>query len=121
MEQAQPDAKAVLAKALLRAQQAMSLENQQMATILGVNRTTLSRMYQTQQIDPEQNPGRLAALVLRIYRSVHTLMGGDTGNLQHWLRTPNRALAEQSPLELMRTIDGLVSVAQYCDAMRGRA
>ena len=69
MEQVQPDAKAVLAKALWRAQESMALENQQMAAILGVNRTTLARMYQTQQLDPDQNPGRLAAIVLRIYRS----------------------------------------------------
>ncbi|MFK8020188.1 MAG: antitoxin Xre/MbcA/ParS toxin-binding domain-containing protein [Pseudomonadales bacterium] len=115
------NAKSVLAKALYRAQVAMGVENQQMADILGVNRTTLARVYQTENIDPEQNAGRLAAIVLRVYRSVHTLMGGDTKNIQHWLNTPNHAFADQIPLQVMKSVDGLVSVAQYCDAMRGRA
>lgn len=115
------NAKSVLAKALVRAQSAMGIDNQQMAAILGVNRTTLARAYQSENLDPEQNAGRLAAVVLRIYRSVHTLMGGDTRNIQHWLNTPNRAFSEQTPLQLMLSVDGLVSVAQYCDAMRGRA
>lgn len=121
MQKTQPDPKAVLAKALNRAQTAMGIENQQMASILGVNRTTLARAYQAQLLDPEQNPGRLAAIVLRIYRSVHTLMGGDTDNMRHWLRTANQAFAEETPLQHMQSVEGLVSVAHYCDAMRGRA
>lgn len=117
----QIDRKAVLAKALLRAQDVMGIDNQQMAAILGVNRTTLARAYQSVNLDPEQNAGRLAALVLRIYRAVHTLMGGNGENIRHWLATPNKALAGGAPLDAMQSIEGLVSVAQYCDAMRGRA
>lgn len=121
MLKAQVDRQAVLAKALLRAQDVMGVDNQQMAGILGVNRTTLTRAYRSLSLDPEQNAGRLAALVLRVYRSVHTLMGGNSENIRHWISTPNHAFAGDTPLASMQSIEGLVSVAQYCDAMRGRA
>ncbi len=117
----QADRKTVLAKALQRAQNTMAIDNQQMATILGVNRTTLTRAYQSLNIDPDQNAGRLAALVLRVFRAVHTLMGGNSENIRHWINTPNKAFSGGTPLEAMQSIEGLVSVAQYCDAMRGRA
>lgn len=121
MQSTQPDSKAVLANALRRAQQNIGVDNQVMASILGVNRTTLTRHYQSQGLDPQQNAGRLAAIVLRIYRAVFTLMGGDAANIRHWFSTPNQAFAGQTPVAAMLSIDGLVSVAHYCDAMRGRA
>lgn len=121
MQDLQPDARSVLAKALNRAQQHMGVDNQVMASILGINRTTLTRHYQSQGLDPRQNAGRLAAVVLRIYRAVFTLMGGDATNIRHWFDTRNQAFAGRTPVDAMQSIDGLVSVAQYCDAMRGRA
>lgn len=120
MHETQADTKAVLTKALGRSQAIIGMDNQVMASILGINRTTLARHYQSQSLDPAQNAGRIAAIVLRIYRAVYTLMGGDEEHIRHWFSTPNHAFAGRSPMDAMKKLDGLVSVAQYCDAMRGK-
>jgi len=119
MVQPSTDPHVVLGKALAKAQEIMGVDQQVMATILGTSRTSLRR-HCAEGLNPDSNPGRIALLVIRIYRAVFALMGGDPENIRHWFRTPNRAFGHHSPITMMANLQGLVEVAQYCDAMRGK-
>ena len=63
--------------------------------------------------------GEIALLFLRLYRALDALVGGDDAKARDWLRAANDHLAGV-PAERIRTVEGLVDVVQYLDAMRGR-
>ena len=79
----------------------------------------MSRLQTGRGLDPESKEGELALLFLRLYRSLDALVGGDDEKARHWLRADNHHLAAV-PAERIRSVEGLVDVVQYLDAMRGR-
>lgn len=115
----QPTAEAVLAKALLAAREQLALTQQELAGIVGVHRTALSRWADQGGLRPDSKTGELALLLIRAYRALYALFGGNLEDMRHFLRTDNRQL-QGVPLQLMGQVQGLVRVVEYLDAMRGR-
>ena len=113
-----PDSAAVLTRAVERAAGAFDLSNRELAAVLGVSPASLSRLARGRRIRPESKEGELALLFLRVFRSLDALLGGDAESCRQWLRSYNHHLAGV-PAELLRTVSGLVGVAEYLDAMRG--
>jgi hypothetical protein len=114
---AQPDA--VLCKALLNATEEMGLTQAEIGAIIGLERTSISRLKTRGSLNPASKEGELAACVLRIYRALYALVGGDRDSLQHWLRVENQHL-QGTPVALMQQVQGLVRVLEYLDAIRGK-
>ena len=114
-----PDAAPVLAKAALAAAERLGLRNRHLAVIIGSSEASVSRLQSGRGLDPESKEGELALLFLRLYRSLDALVGGDDGKARAWLHAMNDHLAGV-PAERITTIEGLVDVVQYLDAMRGR-
>jgi hypothetical protein len=112
---ARPDPGEVLAKAAVRAGKALGLSQSDLGAIIGRDRTSLRR-----GIDPDSKAGELAALLIRVYRSLYALVGGDGEPMRHWMSVENRHTGGV-PREQIRTVAGLARVAEYLDAMRGRA
>jgi hypothetical protein len=112
-----PDA--VLAKAVLNAAGRLELRQRQIAAILGASEASISRLTRGRGIDPASKEGELALLFLRLYRSLDTLVGGDDARARAWLEARNDHLAGV-PVERIATVQGLLDVVQYLDAMRGR-
>jgi hypothetical protein len=109
----------VLAKAALAAARRLELRNKQLAEIIGTSESFISRMKSGRGLDPQRTEGQLALLFLRLYRSLDALMGGDDTKARAWLHAHNDHL-RGVPAERIRTVEGLVDVVQYLDAMRGR-
>ena len=110
----------VLSKALLRAVDAMSLSGRATAEIIGVSEATLSRVRSGKlHLAPESKEGQLALLLLRVFRSLDAIVGGNAEALRQWLISGNDHL-DGAPVELLRTPQGLVHVADYLDAVRGK-
>ena len=116
----EPDPQAVLAKAVLRAADQLGLKQAELARALGIHRSAISRLKQTAALDPASKTGELALLLIRIARSLSALTGGDETWIRHFMRSPNR-LSGAVPVEQIETIQGLVSVLQLVDALRGKA
>ena len=114
-----PDPGPVLAKATLAAAERLGLRNRQLALVIGSSEASVSRLQNGRDLHPDSKEGELALLFLRLYRSLDALVGGDDAKARAWLHTMNDHLAGV-PAERMRTIEGLVDVVQYLDAMRGR-
>jgi hypothetical protein len=110
---------AVLTKALVRAGDELELRQSDLAAILGVSAAQVSRFVSRQAlIDPTTKVGELALLLLRVFRSLDTLVGGRPEKARAWLATMNHHLGGV-PTERLKTVEGLTHVADYLDAMRG--
>ncbi len=112
------DADAVLAKALLNTREQLGLTQQELADIVGVHRTAIPRWAEG-GLRVQSKTGELALLLIRVYRSLFALFGGNLADMQHFLRTNNRHL-DAPPLALMLQVQGLVRVVEYLDAIRGK-
>ena len=113
-----PSPEEVLTRAVLRAAERLDLSQRDLAAVLGVSPSTLSRLAR-RPLDPRSKEGELAVLFVRLYRSLDALLGGDTEKARRWLHAVNHHLGG-TPAELVRTVTGLVHVIEYLDAMRGK-
>ena len=114
-----PEPGPVLAKAVLSAAARLGLRSRQLAVVIGSSEASVSRLQHGRGLDPDTKEGELALLFLRLYRGLDALVGGDDEKARLWLHTENTHLAGV-PAERIRTVEGLVDVVQYLDAMRGR-
>lgn len=111
----QQDPAQVLAKALLNAGKDLGLSQTDISRIVSRDRSTIQR----NGLDPESASGQLALLLIRCYRSLYALMGGDREQMQHWMHTRNQHL-DGVPAERLYAVSGLVHVCDYLDAIRGK-
>ena len=116
---ARPEPGPVLAKAALSAAERLGLRHRQLAAVVGSSEASVSRLQRGRGLDPESKEGELALLFVRLYRSLDALMGGDDEKSRMWLHAQNDHLGG-IPAQRIRTVEGLVDVVQYLDAMRGR-
>ena len=117
--QAVPEPGPVLAKAALNAAARLGLRNRHLAYVIGSSEASVSRLQNGRGLDPESKEGELALLFLRLYRSLDALVGGDDVKARDWLNAANDHIGGV-PAYRIRTVEGLVDVVQYLDAMRGR-
>ena len=109
---------AVLTKATLRAAKILELTDADLASVLGISAASVSRLGRTREIPTTGKEPQLAVLFVRMYRSLDALLG-DTEHCRKWLHSANSHLSGV-PAELIRTVQGLVHVTEYLDAMRGK-
>lgn len=109
---------AVLSKAVLRAADRLDLSNTVLAKILGLSGPTITRMRQgAYTIERKDKAFELAALFVRVYRSLDAIVGGDDRAASVWLKSDNTALQDK-PANLIQKVTGLVDVLAYLDARR---
>lgn len=112
------DAAAVLSKAVARAAERLGLSRALLAKVLGVSPPTVSRLYGGKyQLDPGRKEWEFALLLVRIFRSLDSIVGSEDSARQ-WLNSDNRGLNGR-PVDLITNTEGLVRVTQYLDASRG--
>ncbi len=113
-----PDHGAVLTKAMLRAAERLGLTGRQLAEIVGVSEATVSRLRRGEAVlEAGSKPFELAAMLIRAFRSLDAITGGDEAVARVWMSAANTALAAR-PIERMASVQGLVDVATYLDARR---
>ena len=114
------DSRAVLSRATVRAARFLGVAQADLAQVIGVSDATLSRLANGQKVlDPGSKPWQLAALFVRLFRSLDAIVGSDDAAAQTWLRGDNQALGGV-PLALIREPAGLVRTVDYLDAARAR-
>jgi len=110
-------ANAVVTKAVRRVAEALGVSQKELARLLGVSEATVSRFGATKLIEVDRKEGELALLFVRVFRSLDALVGGEE-KARAWFHAHNDHLGGV-PAEQVRTVLGLVHVAEYLDAMRG--
>lgn len=120
LEKTDPAKTQVVAKALIKVKEELSLSSELIGQIIGTDASTVSRI--GKKGDIKDNKALEAALLLiRVYRSLFALVGGSKPAMIHWLTTQNIDFNQQPPIDCMKSWVGLVDVVQYLDAMRGHA
>lgn len=110
----------MLARAATRAAALLGISQAELARILGVSAATVSRMAAGRYaLQREQKAWQLAALFVRLFRSLDAVVGANEQQAQAWLASPNAALGAE-PRTLLADAEGLVRVVHYLDAARGR-
>lgn len=119
--QAEPAADgAVVTKAVMRAGERLGLSNRSLARILGVSEATVSRMGAGAYVlKTDDKAFELALMLLRLFRSLDSLSGGDEQTSRAWLRNDNVALGGV-PVALIESLSGMINVVGYLDARRAR-
>jgi transcriptional regulator with XRE-family HTH domain len=111
---------AVLTRATIRAGRFLGIAQGELAAIIGVSAATLSRLANGQKVlDPGSKPWQLAALFVRLFRSLDAIVGSDDDAARAWLRGENTVLGGV-PLDLIADPAGLVRTVDYLDAARAR-
>lgn len=114
-----PDEAVVLSKALFRAAEQLGLKQQELADVLGLHRTGITRLKDSMHLKPQSKTGEMALLLVRAARSVYALVGGDEQWTRAFMRNPNK-LTGGIPAEQIKTVQGLVGVVECLDALRGK-
>jgi hypothetical protein len=109
----------VLANALLKLKDLLQLSSDDLGKIIGVHRNTITRLLKKGEIDSLSKEGELSLLLIRVYRSLYALNGGDMQAIRHWLNTYNRHI-QDIPIEAIQSVLGLSKVVNYLDAIRGK-
>lgn len=109
------DQAGVLAEALINAGKHLDLNQAELGEIIGKDRTAIGRG----RIDPASKAGELALLFIRCYRALYVLVGGNPQQMRHWMQTENLHTGG-IPAEQVKTVQGLTTVLEYLDAMRGK-
>jgi hypothetical protein len=109
---------ALVTKAAIRAADKLGINNKTLAGVIGVSEATVSRIKSGKHaLEAGGKPFELAVLLVRLYRSLDALVGGDDVAAQAWLSNTNTVLGA-APIELILSVSGLMNVIQYLDARR---
>ncbi len=110
----------VATRALMRTAQLLGLSQKDLAQIVGVSAASMSRLATgSRPLQPDSKEGECALLLIRVFRGLDALLGGREGDVRAWFHADNAHLAGV-PAERVKTVTGLVNVAEYVDAMRGK-
>ncbi len=113
-----PNPAQVLAKATARASELLGLSGAALARVIGLNEPTVSRLLHGQRgLNPRSKEGELAALLVRVYRSLDALVGNSAAQRLAWMNSHHHELGGV-PRDLVQTAQGLVSTLAYLDGMR---
>src|ERR1700752_3233500 len=87
------DAAAVLSRATVRAARFLAIAQADLAEVIGVSAATLSPLANGRKhLEPGTKPWQLAALFVRLFRSLDAIVGSDDAAARAWLRSDNPAL-----------------------------
>lgn len=93
-----------------------------LAPIIGISPSSASRLFSGGFHVKENTPEwQLSALLVRLYRGLFSIVGNSDELAQKWLTTRNRAFGDRVPIEMIKSIVGLVSACDYIDAHRAPA
>ena len=113
-----PSQNVILTKAALRAADRLDISAKTLASVIGVSEATVSRMKKGDfALTPGTKPFELAALFVRLFRSLDAIAGGEEEVARAWLKNRNTAL-DGRPVEKIQSVSGLVDAIAYLDARR---
>lgn len=116
-----PERDHVVLEAAVEAADLLGLSQGQLARVIGVDASTLSRRLRKDKGLGEGSKEYEAALLwIRLFRSLDAIVGGHDSSARAWLASPNLAFAGQRPRDLIESTEGLVRVVQYLDAHRAK-
>ncbi|GAA6208327.1 MbcA/ParS/Xre antitoxin family protein [Cognatishimia sp. WU-CL00825] len=116
MQDTSHDPGRLVAKAVINAGAALGLSQAEIAQIIGVSPSQISK-FKSGSATLVDKPYELALYLIRVFRSLDAITGGDAETNRTWMRNDNTDL-RGSPADLAKSVAGLVNVMAYLDAQR---
>ena len=107
----------VLSKATIRASERLGISQKVLSNIIGLSEPVVSRMKKGEYTITRGKSFELAALFVRLFRSLDAIVGGDEAAARKWMKSSNLAL-NGTPIDLIQKVYGLTHVVQYLDSKR---
>lgn len=116
------DRSRILTNAVAEVARHLDISSAVLGTILGISQSSASRLMNAAYILREQNKEwELAALLVRLYRGLYSIVGNNEQLAKDWLTSRNLAFGNQIPFALIQQASGLVHACDYVDAHRAKA
>lgn len=114
------DTREVLNKAVKNAHLYLNLSQSDLSKITGVSTPQISRLINsgTSCINEGTKEWECALLFIRSIRGLEAIIGEDPSQVHEWFHHYNHHLGD-TPIEMLKNIQGLNEVVQYLDSMRG--
>ncbi len=112
------DPNILLSKALKNSAELLGLNQNDIAAMLKISPSALSKSL-NRGIDPEKLQGRYALLIIKVYRSLNQLLGGNKEQMAKWIRAKLKPFSK-SPLEMMSSEIEIVYLNDYLDSMKAK-
>lgn len=110
----------ILTHAVIAAAESLGLNGATMAQALGISPASVSRMRNGHhQLGPDKKEWELAVLLIRLYRGLDAICGGDAKVVRAWMANWNNDL-QGIPKELITRVIGLTHAVDYVDSYRAR-
>ena len=106
----------VLAKAAWKAAEHLGLKPEQFLRILHLECVDMNLSEATLMLDLNSKQGEIALILIRIYKAIYNLNGGDTKWMHHFLNSPN-LLTSGIPIEQLESMSGLLSVLKTVESL----
>lgn len=110
-----PDSAAILAEAFANAGCQLRMGQSALARVIGADGTAGA----LERIETSSEAGEHALLFVRCYRALYAVTGGQTEQMVHWMHTENHHTGGV-PAEQATTPQGLKTVVEYLEAIRGK-
>lgn len=111
----------VLTEAVIEAARRLELGPSVLKDIIGASQPTASRLLRGQFSVPESGKvWELCVHLVRLYRSLASMVGGSDELARTWLKSANQAFDGRKPVDVIRRVDGLIHACEYLDTHRAR-
>lgn len=115
------DRRRVLTQAVVEVAHRLGVGPSDIAEVIGKSQPTTSRLLRGKYLlADEKKEWELSAHLVRLYRSLSSVVGGNDELARAWLKSPNRAFDGRTPLTIIKRVDGLIHACEYLDARRAR-
>lgn len=100
-----------------KAAQQLGLKPEQFVRILHLECVDMDLSDSSLMLDPNSKQVEIALILIRIYRAVYSLNGGDIKWMHHFLNSPN-LLTGGIPMEQLESMSGLLSVLNTVESLQ---
>ncbi|MBB5192390.1 hypothetical protein HNQ50_003131 [Silvimonas terrae] len=116
-----PQEEAVVTRAVVRTAEKLDFRQSDLGRLLGLSGASVSRMVHGQyELNIHRPEWDVALALIRVYRSLSSILGGQEDLIRRWMHSPNTDLGGVPSDILRRGAGGLFQVGIYLDSMRGR-
>lgn len=112
----------ILTHAVVEVTHHLDISSVELGRILGVSQASASRLMRNEMMLRENaKHWEFAALFVRLYRGLFSIVGNNDALAREWLKSRNLAFGNEIPLQVIQKAAGLVHACDYIDAHRAPA
>jgi hypothetical protein len=109
----------ILSHAVAEVARHLDIGSTDLGAIIGISQSSASRLMRNEiTIRERTKEWELAALLVRLYRGLYSIVGSNDQLAKDWLKSRNLAFGNEIPFAVIQHARGLVHACDYVDAHR---